>query len=154
MSKLSRTKGRAFEQRIAREIREALPLATVRRSQQAHRAYEPDLVIEGGVPLLVRRLWLELTDARAPSPTDKLAQAERDILEAPPEAALGDRLPLVVWHVTGAKSVQVTGRFGDLATVLGLAHDDGVECRGWLDTPVTVGWVHVLGRLRALGARL
>lgn len=146
MSKLSRTKGRAFEQRIARELREAMPSATVRRSLQAHRAYEPDLVIEGDAPIIATWLWLELTDSRAPSPLDKLAQAERDI------DAAGDpeRVPVVVWHKTGAKSIQSTMRLRSLTALVGGVTLTGA--RGWLDTPVTVDWEHVLGRLRQLAA--
>lgn len=142
MSKLSRTKGRAYEQRISRELRAAMPRATVRRSQQAHRAYEPDLVIEGDAPSIARRLWLELTDARSPSPLDKLAQAERDAAHADPW------LPLVVWHRTGAKSVQVTARLGVLCEVLG---GEPTTTDGYLGTPVTVDWQQVLARLRELG---
>lgn len=145
MSRISRTKGRAFEQRIARDLREALPLATVRRSQQAERAYEPDVVIEGDAPGTARWWWLELTDSRAPSPLDKLAQAERDIAEA----CDGHRLPLVVWHKTGAKSVQVTARLGTLCEVLG---GEPTVTDGYLGTPVTVDWQQVLARLRELAS--
>lgn len=142
MSKLSRTKGGAFERKIARELREAMPRATVRRSQQAHRAYEPDLVIEGDAPSIASRLWLELTDSRAPSPLDKLAQAERD------SAYHLGWLPVVVWHRTGAKSVQVTARLGVLCEVLG---GEPTVVEGYLGTPVTVDWQQVLARLRELG---
>lgn len=142
MSKLSRTKGGAFERRIARELREAMPLATVRRSMQAHRAYEPDVVVEGCAPSIARRLWLELTDSRAPSPLDKLAQAERD------SAHCREWLPVVVWHKTGAKSVQVTARLGVLCEVLG---GEPTVVGGYLGTPVTVDFYQVLARLRELG---
>lgn len=142
MSKLSRTKGRAFEQRVARELREAMPRATVRRSQQAHRAYEPDVVVEGDAPGIARRLWLELTDSRAPSPLDKLAQSERD------SAHCLEWLPVVVWHRKGAKSVQVTARLGTLCEVLG---GEPTMVDGYLGTPVTVDWQQVLARLRELG---
>lgn len=146
MSRLSRVKGRTYEQRIARELRAAMPDATVRRSQQAHRAYEPDLVIEGDAPAIARRLWLELTDSRAPSPLDKLAQAERDTAghTRPPCP-----LCLVVWHRTGAKSIQVTARLGVLCEVLG---GEPTPVEGWLGVPVTVDWQQVLGRLRGLAA--
>lgn len=145
MSKLSRTKGGVFERRIARELREAMPRATVRRSQQAERAYEPDVVVEGCAPTIARRLWLELTDSRTPSPLDKLAQAERDTAghTRPPCP-----LCLVVWHRTGAKSVQVTARLGVLCEVLG---GDPTPVAGWLAVPVTVDWLQVLARLRELG---
>lgn len=145
MSKLSRTKGGAFERKIARELREAMPRATVRRSQQAHRAYEPDVVIEGNAPSIALRLWLELTDSRAPSPLDKLAQAERDAAGYvwPPGP-----LPIVVWHRTGARAVQVTARLGTLCEVLG---GEPTMVDGYLGTPVTVDWQQVLARLREIG---
>ncbi len=37
---MSRRKGRAFEQKIARMLRERLPHATIRRGRQSHRADE------------------------------------------------------------------------------------------------------------------
>lgn len=147
MSKLSRTKGGKFERKIARDLREAMPRATVRRSQQAHRAYEPDLVIEGCAPTIARRLWLELTDSRAPSPLDKLAQAERNERDAWGDVLDNERLPLVVWHRTGARSVQVTARLGVLCEVLG---GEPTPVEGWLAVPVTVDWLQVLARLRDL----
>lgn len=142
--KLSREKGKVFERGIARNLREAMPGATVRRSQQAHRAYEPDLVIEGNAPLLAKRLWLELTDSRAPSPLDKLAQAERDTSRLSPT---GYPLPIVVWHKTGGRSVQATMRLATLVEVMGMGLPLGPN---WAGLPVTVDWQQVLARLREL----
>ena len=115
MGKKSRTKGRAFEQKIARKLRAIWPAATVRRSSQAERAYQSDVFIEGGPPLL-SQLWLELNDARNPNVRAKLDQAEEDV------AAIGDiaGLPVVIWHRLGQRSIQASMRLWTLAA---LAYD-------------------------------
>jgi hypothetical protein len=104
MGRMSREKGKRFERAIAAELRKRWPDAVVRRSSQAERAYQSDVFIEGGPPLL-SRLWLELQDARNPTPLAKLEQAERDI-----SAAGGFRLPVVVWHRIGERRTNVTMR--------------------------------------------
>lgn len=154
MGAMQRRKGAAFERRIAAELRAAMPGATVRRSLQAHRAYESDVVVEGNAPLVARRIWWELCDSRAPSPLDKLGQAERDTAYLPRYvddhwAPSLETLPLVVWHRTGAKSVQVTARLGVLCEVLG---GEPTPVDGWLGTPVTLDWLQVLARLRELAS--
>jgi hypothetical protein len=145
MSLMSREKGKRFERRIADDLRRALPQATIRRSLQAHRAYEPDVVIEGDAPTLAKRLWLELTDSRAPAPLDKLAQAERD-------AQGKGCLEVVVWHRLGERSVQATMRLG---TALALFLPDAPPHLGLLafGAPVTLDWDHVLGALEERAAR-
>lgn len=110
-----RTKGRAFEQKIARLIRARWAGADVHRSSQADRARDADVVIKGG-PTMAARLWLELNDARHPDPGKKLAQAERDIAR---EEAL--RLPVVVWHRLGERSIQATTRLWVLGMLMGHA---------------------------------
>lgn len=106
MGLISRRKGRAFEQRIAREFRQRWPEALVRRASQAERADNPDVFIEGGAPLL-SSLWLEMHDARNPIVVKKLAQAERDVrdLHVPRSC-----VPIVIWHKLGERSIQVTMR--------------------------------------------
>lgn len=96
----SRRKGRAFEQKIARELRVRWPDVVVRRASQAERAYEPDVFVQGG-PSLFADLWLELHDARNPRVLDKLEQAERDS---------GSREPIVIWHRLGERTIQATMR--------------------------------------------
>jgi hypothetical protein len=112
VSKLSRTKGRTFEQKVARIIRERWPSAVVHRSSQADRAYDSDVVIEpgDGIPACLPRLWLELTDGRTPNPVAKLEQAERDIARL--ERA--DRIPVVVWHRLREREVWASVRLRDL----------------------------------------
>lgn len=151
MSKLSRTKGVEFEQRIARDLRGVLPRATVHRSSQADRAYAPDVVIDGDVPPLVRRLWLECQDSRQPSPLDKLAQAERDTAHH----SVATPLPIVVWHKTGSRTVNVTLRNGEWLHLLFNAAPQiavGGTC-GEIGIPITLDWDHFLDVLKALDAQ-
>lgn len=131
----SNRKGKTFERRVAAEIRDALgdrwPGAVVRRSSQADRAGNSDVRVEGH-PVL-SALWLELTDARAPDPRAKLAQAERDVA-----AAGGGRWPVVVWHRLGERSTQATMRLGTL--LWALSDGDSGLPRGALATVVELDW--------------
>lgn len=108
MGLLSRTKGKTFERKIAREFRLRWPDALVRRASQAERADNPDVFIQHGPPLL-SSLWLEMHDARNPTPTKKLAQAELDVLTAS-EYGHAAHLPIVIWHKLSERSIQVTMR--------------------------------------------
>jgi hypothetical protein len=105
MGRMQREKGKRFERAVAAELRKRWPDAVVRRSSQAERAYQSDVFIEGGPPLL-SRLWLELQDARNPTPLAKLEQAERDIATT----RRGDALAVVIWHRLGARECNVTMR--------------------------------------------
>lgn len=105
MGKISRTKGRSFEQAIARKLRERWPDMDVRRSSQAERAYNSDVFVTGH-PVL-ESLWLELQDARNPTPAAKIVQAERDIDAG---GLIATRAPVVVWHRLGERVVHVTTR--------------------------------------------
>lgn len=139
MGKPSRDKGRRFEQRIATDLRVAFPAAIVRRSSQAYGAYEPDVVVEGEAPLMVRRLWLELTDGAHPDPGVKLAQAERDSERASP----GAWLPVVVWHRTGERTTWATLRLGTLCEIARATCEPG----DWAGAVVTLDWAELLRRL-------
>lgn len=108
MSAMQREKGKRFERDIAARLREVFPATDVRRSSQADRAANSDVVITGD-PLL-ERLWLELQDARDPTPLAKLQQAERDIELARRASGHPDRLPVVIWHRIHERSHQVTTR--------------------------------------------
>ena len=94
MGRMSRTKGRAYEQHVARVLRSRFDV-DVRRSSQADRAGQSDIYVVDGPPVL-KRIWWELNDARRPQPTLKLVQAEWDIHRLPEPDR--DRLPVVVWH--------------------------------------------------------
>jgi hypothetical protein len=108
MSAMQREKGKAYERAIARVLREVFPAADVRRSSQADRAANSDVVITGSP--LFERLWLELHDARDPIPLAKLQQAERDIELARRASDRLNRLPVVIWHRIRERSHQVTTR--------------------------------------------
>ena len=110
MGALSRRKGRSMEQDIATMYRHRWPGVVVRRSVQAHRAYEPDVVVEGYV-VPHYQLWTECFHGKAPAPLVKLDQAERDV------AALTQPdkwLPIVVWRKHGSGQTHVTLRLSTL----------------------------------------
>lgn len=100
---MQRVKGKVFERRIATLLREAFPRATVRRAQQSAGAREPDVVVEGDCCPALASLWIECQDAREPTPSAKLAQATRDVLNRDP-----GRVPVAVTHRTGGRFVYVT----------------------------------------------
>ncbi len=113
---MQRRKGRRYEQDIANVFREWWPSAVVRRASQAERADNPDVFVADGPPLL-KRLWLELTDSRAPNPSEKLWQAERDIAH---RVYHRDRLPVVVWHRLRERESHVTTRLWVLDVIRGV----------------------------------
>lgn len=121
MGKISRTRGANFERRIAARLRKQWPDATVRRSQQAHRAYESDIVVEGDAPKMACMIWWELTDAAQPNPPVKFVQAQHDL------DALGNkrRIPIVVWHKKRALGIHVTTSIGWFDFIRGLYQVDG-----------------------------
>jgi len=107
MGAMQRRKGKEYERAVALILRSAFPAADVRRTSQADRAGNSDVIVTGS-PLL-EQLWLELNDARAPNPLAKLEQAERDIELAAPSNRIR-RLPVVIWHRIRERSHQVTTR--------------------------------------------
>ncbi len=118
MSAMQRNKGKRFERAIAAELRTRWPAAIVRRASQAERADNPDVFAEGA-PVLAR-LWLELQDARQPTPALKLAQAERDAAAWQARRTPGsDRWPVVVWHRLGERTTWATLRLGTLLALTG-----------------------------------
>lgn len=128
MGKMQRQKGKVFERKIAARFRETWPDTIVRRASQAERAHNPDVFIENG-PMLLQSLWLELQDARQPTPLDKLEQAERDV-DAKRDGR--PRAPVVIWHRLAERTIWVTLR----ASVL-----DALRGNPWGDfdrTPLTL----------------
>lgn len=114
MGLMQREKGKRFEREIAGILRERWPSAIVRRASQAERADNPDVFVEGGPPLL-GRLWLELQDARKPTPEAKLEQAERDSSAWFMRREERERrLPIVIWHRLGERSTWATMRLTTL----------------------------------------
>ena len=111
MGKMQREKGKAYERDIANELRKRWPSATVRRASQADRAYQSDVFMTGGPPILAS-LWLELQDARVPVPLTKLSQAERDC-----ERTSEPRFPIVIWHRLGERTSYATMRLKTLDSI-------------------------------------
>jgi hypothetical protein len=116
MGAMQRTKGATFERKIASILRLRWPNATVHRSSQADRAYDSDVVIDGG-PEWTRNLWLELQDARHPNPRAKLAQAERDVGHRP-------RCPIVIWHKLSERTIWVTLRWETMLLLINIGMSD------------------------------
>lgn len=112
MGLMQREKGKRFERDIADRLRKRWPEAIVRRASQAERADNPDVFAQGH-PVL-ERLWLELQDARQPTPLAKLAQAERDAAAWVGARGRGVRWPVVVWHRLGERTTWVTLRLAVL----------------------------------------
>lgn len=110
MGLMQRTKGKVFERAIAAQVRERWPGVIVRRASQAERADNPDVFAEGHSVL--DRLWLELQDAKAPTPIAKLEQAERDVEAFHGKRVSGSprRVPVVVWHKLASRTIWVTAR--------------------------------------------
>lgn len=137
MGKLSRVKGRAFEQLIAQDMRQVYDSAdlldrmtaarlnkehkelrrlqkesVVRRSDQGKGAKEPDLVIDP-CPC-----WLELQNASGVNfnPEKKLAQAERDVDESKSHL-----WPVSVCRKTGSTKIYVCTRLWTVLLLMGLS---------------------------------
>lgn len=145
MGKASRDKGRRFEIAIARDLRAAFPSATVRRSQQADRAYEPDVVIEG-VPRL-EPLWLELTHSDRPNVESKLNQAERDAYARCVNGAPVNRWPAVVWRRTSERAIHASMRARTYRDMVGWPPHTGLFA-GWNDVIIQQSWHDFLELLK------
>lgn len=126
LGRRSRNKGKKFEL-VARDhmleawiSRPTTASLVIRRSSQAERAYEADLIIEGPpqVPRFLVDLWVECQHANMPDPASKLAQAKRD-------AGLASvrthrvRTPVVVWRRTGERSLWLSTEYHYLCELLG-----------------------------------
>jgi hypothetical protein len=121
----SRNKGKAFELVVRDQFKIVLPHVanlTIRRSLQAERAWDADLIVEGdgNLPAWLLSLWLECEHANDPDPKVKLIQARRDV-ERFIARTSRRRLPLVVWRKTHSRSVYAST---DLATLLELLGQD------------------------------
>ena len=121
MGAMQRRKGKVYEREVARILRGAFPAADVRRTSQADRAGNSDVIVTGSP--LFEQLWLELNDARDPNPLAKLQQAEHDIeLARPSRGGVALRLPIVIWHRIRERSHQVTTRLWVLDAIRGRPH--------------------------------
>lgn len=108
MAKFSRDKGKRFERRIAKIIRERWPQLKdeIRRSIQSREAEESDVT---GLP----GFWLECQDAATPTPAAKLEQAIGDSEDGT------KGMPVAITHKTKTRTIEVSLRLADL---LALAH--------------------------------
>src|SRR5690606_5462339 len=111
--RMQREKGKRFERTIAAELRKHWPAAVIRRASQAERADNPDVFIEGATATL-SRLWLELQDARHPTPERKLEQAEDDanawLSRRLHQPDVLERYPVVIWHRFGERTIYASTR--------------------------------------------
>jgi len=111
MGKLSRDKGKVFERKIARCLRETFPqhAEEIRRSIQSRQAEESDVT---GLP----GFWVECQDAITPTPTKKLEQAEHDVRVANLTETI---IPVAVTHKIRCKDIFVTIRLHHLHYIFG-----------------------------------
>ena len=133
----ARDKGAAFERLIVRQLKEAFadqPWAEgIRRGKQSHTADECDVV---GVP----GLWLELQHADRVTPLAKLEQAIGDEHRAGGHR----RLCAAITRRTGAISIRVTMRLGDLDELRG-----GINLAPVVEHPVTLSLADFIALYRA-----
>jgi hypothetical protein len=138
LGRRSRNKGKAFELVVRDQIRAAMPHVanlTVRRSLQAERAWDADLIVEGdgNLPAWLLSLWLECEHANEPDPRAKLAQARRDVARYTARTGRS-RLPLVVWRRTRSRSVHASTDMASLMSLVGLDFPTGTPGSGALVT--------------------
>lgn len=123
LGRRSRNKGKSFElvirDRVILAFGAQLPNLIVRRSSQAERAHEADLIIEGpGVPTSLSLLWVECEHAKAPDPRAKWAQACRDSAIFTKKMAIV-RHPVVCWRKNGERTLWATASLDSLSSILG-----------------------------------
>jgi len=118
----SRRKGCAFELVVRDRILsafKAVPALTVRRSSQAERAYESDLIIEGPhVPKHLGELWVECEHANKPNPSKKFEQGCRDALRYEERMELA-RVPVVCWRATGDRTIWLSTSLANVNYMFG-----------------------------------
>ena len=114
----------------------------IRRSSQAERAWDADLIIESPhAPEWLLGLWVECEHANAPDPWAKLTQAKRDAGAATLRSGR-QRTPVVVWRETGSRTLWLSTDLPWMNELLGL---DSAVGRGIL---VTARLDEVLPRLK------
>lgn len=153
--KNSRAKGQTFERLIKEAIvdglKDLLPRIIVRRSVQAERAHDSDVIIEGdGVPQWLCDLWIECNHADAPNPVNKLTQAQGDSMWAIKRTGR-KRLPLVIWRRTRERTLWVTATLETLLKMVGFDPSGPGYGHPMLiggDVPTTVDLAHVVRCLR------
>lgn len=136
----ARRKGVKFELVVRDHLLEGLAMPsdsqlTIRRSSQAERAWDADLIIEcPGAPDWLTNLWVECEHANTPNPHAKMSQALRDAGAATMRTSR-QRTPIVVWRKTGERTLCMSthaGLFYELTTgtyPTGVATQILITCR-------------------------
>ena len=130
LGRRSRRKGPAFELVVRDHILEALVSRnttdglTIRRSSQAERAWDADLIIEGPppVPQWLLDIWVECEHANDPNPAAKMVQAKRDAGAATLRLKR-QRTPVVVWRRTGERTIWLSTELQFMLELLHAGND-------------------------------
>lgn len=153
--KRNREKGKEFERVVADAMKivfnhhptyfKAYPLE-VRRSSQAERAYEADVIIESpAAPQWLLDMWIECENAKDPKTEDKMAQAIHDAAQATLRTSR-QRTPVVVWRPFNTRTIWLSTYASWLDELLGAADSARHPGHGLL---VTAKLEDVLLRMRA-----
>ena len=128
----ARNKGRAFEEDIARDLRDVydsrpllqkMKMALAKKDKLLHRALlktsrvrrtrQADGAVQSDLNVTNCPWWFELSTAKNVNPTKKLQQAEGDVI-----AVGADRIPIVITREKGAMTILATMRFNTLQRLL------------------------------------
>lgn len=119
----------------------------IRRSSQAERAWDADLIIEAvNAPQWLLGLWVECEHSNTPDPVAKMAQAIRDASAATLRSGR-QRTPVVVWRRTGERRLWISTHAYWLAELLGM--EPALNAGPLHGLLVTADLCEVLPRLRA-----
>jgi len=142
VGRLSKRKGKEFEQELAQLIR-AAGIDTKRGWWQSRGGSEvPDLIVDG--------FWLEASTGATVSPEKKLQQAidqstqwvrNRNLNTAP--------FPVAVTRKKGSRTILATVRFGDLSEAI-----SGARLRGSSDLPVSFNFDALIGIIKERQAKI
>ncbi len=151
LGRRSKAKGSNFEREVKNQLITLLgpmyPNLIVRRSLQAERAYESDVVVEGdGIPQRILDIWFECNHSNDPNPLLKLAQAVRDTDIASKHSGRR-RMPAVVWRKTRSHTDNVTIYIGDLLRVAGCFSPSVSDSEATTRTIVTLDWMSFMNLL-------
>lgn len=153
LGKMSRDKGIKFELTVRDLIKQALPEfpdLTVRRSLQAERPWDADLIIEGdsSAPRWLVDLWVECQHADNPRPAAKLAQATRDATLSASRTGRA-RHPVVAWRQTRAREVHASTDLRTFMTMMGAAPPPAESWSGCLVTVPLKNFLVAVHRARS-----
>lgn len=118
LGRRSRNKGKKFELVVRDHFSmhlddprfhvDGISTLVIRRSSQAERAWDADLIIEASnAPEWLLGLWIECEHANAPDPAVKMVQAIRDAAIATKRSGR-QRTPVVVWRRTGERTLWIS----------------------------------------------